>query len=280
MSSTFARTDGWISPHQFIVARDGRPETYDYRPEAAALLPERARITQRALEGAAAVLAVSEAFAEVHRKAGLETVEVVENGVSTLPERRLHPGPEGRVRLGLIGGMSRHKGYALLRAALYARRFENLDLVVADHGMATGRTREEVWNGTPVLFLPRTPLSEVGTVYGRIDVLLAPSVWPESYGLVTREALALGLWVVASDRGAVGQDVVEGENGFVVDVSDHHALVDVLGRIDADPERYRAPPAHRPTLRRATEQAQALHEVYQRILAPSGAGPGEGACPA
>jgi len=273
--------DGWwISPHQFIVARDGRPETYDYRPEAAALLPERARITQRALEGAAAVLAVSEAFAEVHRKAGLETVEVVENGVSTLPERRLHPGPEGRVRLGLIGGMSRHKGYALLRAALYARRFENLDLVVADHGMATGRTREEVWNGTPVLFLPRTPLSEVGTVYGRIDVLLAPSVWPESYGLVTREALALGLWVVASDRGAVGQDVVEGENGFVVDVSDHHALVDVLGRIDADPERYRAPPAHRPTLRRATEQAQALHEVYQRILAPSGAGPGEGACPA
>jgi glycosyltransferase involved in cell wall biosynthesis len=259
--------DGWwISPNHFIVARDGTPETYDFRPEAALPLPERGRVTGRALEGASAVLAVSDAFAGLHRKLGLDAVEVAENGVSALPERVVQPGPEGRVRLGLIGGMSRHKGYALLRAALHARRFENLDLVVVDHAMQRGRTRQEMWNGTPVLFLPRSPLHEVGTIYGRIDVLLAPSVWPESYGLVTREALALGLWVVASDRGAVGQDVTEGENGFVVDVSDHHGLVEALTRIDADPERYRTPPAKRPRLRRSGDQADTLHAVYQRIL--------------
>jgi glycosyltransferase involved in cell wall biosynthesis len=144
---------------------------------------------------------------------------------------------------------------------------ENLDLVVVDHALPAGRTRHAVWNGTPVTFVPRVPPGRVGALYGSLDVLLAPSVWPESYGLVTREALAAGLWVVASDRGAVGQDVVEGQNGFVVDVSDHRALAACLGQIDAAPERFGQPPALRPRLRSAAAQVDDLHRIYQRILA-------------
>lgn len=268
--------DGWwLSPHQFVVAPDGTPEPYVFRPEAAATLSARAQVTRRGLAGAAAVLAVSDAFAELHRKAGLTAVETVENGVSTLPERVPAPAPapagSGRVRLGHIGGAARHKGFHLLKAALHARRFGALELVVVDHGLPPGQTRQEVWNGTPVLFLPRSPLAEVGEVYGRIDVLIAPSVWPESYGLVTREALALGLWVVASDRGAIGADVTEGENGLRVDVSDHRGLVAALSRIEAEPDRFRQLPAPgqalRPALRRSSDQAEDLHAVYRRILA-------------
>jgi glycosyltransferase involved in cell wall biosynthesis len=260
--------DGWwISPNQFVVSPDGVPEIYDFGPDAATPLPERARITRRGLEDAAARLAVSDSFADLHRRAGLDRIDTIENGVSSLPERQPVPGRAGRVRLGLIGGASRHKGYALLRAAIHARRFENLDLLLVDHALPRGQTRQEDWNGTPVTILPRQPLDGVGTLYSRIDVLLAPSTWPESYGLVTREALALGLWVVASDRGAIGQDVTEGKNGFIVDVSNHHALVDCLAAIDADPETFRNPPAHRPELRRAQAQARDLHDLYQRILA-------------
>jgi glycosyltransferase involved in cell wall biosynthesis len=260
--------DGWwVSPNQFILSPGGVLETYDFTGDATSDLPERARVTKRSLDGAAAVLAVSDAFADLHRAAGLAQVETVENGVSALPELVRSTGPAGRVRLGHFGGASRHKGYELLRAAVHARRFDNIDLVILDHALPPGQSRQEVWNGTPVRFLPRQPLTQVGRLYGQIDVLLAPSVWPESYGLVTREALALGLWVVASDRGAIGQDVVEGENGFVVDVADHRALVACLARIDADPHRYTQPPATRSTLRPAAAQAKGLHTVYQRILA-------------
>jgi glycosyltransferase involved in cell wall biosynthesis len=259
--------DGWwVSPNQFVVSSDGRPEIYDFKgPERS--LPDRARVTRRGLQQAAAVLAVSDSFADLHRAAGIERVETVENGVSDLPALQRQPGPAGRVRIGLIGGASRHKGHALLRAAIEARRFAHLDLVVVDHSLPRGQIRQDVWNGTPVTLLPRTPLDRVGEVYGRIDVLLAPSIWPESYGLVTREALALGLWVIASDRGAIGQDVTEGENGFVIDVSDHHGLVACLSRLDSDPDRFRTPPAHRPHLRGADLQAQALDDVYRRVLA-------------
>jgi len=262
--------DGWwISPNQFVVSSDGVPETYDFRPAAANRLPERARILRRGLMDAAALLAVSETFAELHRAAGIERVETAENGLSKLPARQHVPGPDGRVRLGLIGEASRHKGFALLRAACFARRFDHLDIVVVDLALPRGQFRQEDWNGTPVTLVPRQPQDAVGALYGQIDVLLAPSIWPESFGLVTREALALGLWVVASDCGAIGQEVVEGENGFIVDVSDHKALVACLARIDADPDRFRAPPRPRPDLRPAEAQARELHAIYQRILAGS-----------
>jgi glycosyltransferase involved in cell wall biosynthesis len=47
-------------------------------------------------------------------------------------------------------------------------------------------------------------------------VLIAPSIWPESFGLVTREALAAGLWVIASQAGALAEPIEHDVNGFVV----------------------------------------------------------------
>lgn len=259
--------DGWwVSPHHFILSPEGKAELYDFNHKATVPLPERGRIARRALSDAAAVLAVSDAFADLHRKVGIARVETVENGVSDLPLPERVAGVPGRVRLGHVGGAARHKGYNALRAALHARRFENLDLLVVDHALPMGRIRHADWNGTPVTFVPRVPLSKVGALYGSLDVLLAPSVWPESYGLVTREALAAGLWVVASDRGAIGQDVIAGQNGFVVDVCDHRALTACLGQIDAEPELFCTPPTHHPKLRSAASQVDALHQVYQRIL--------------
>ncbi|GAB5447016.1 glycosyltransferase [Gymnodinialimonas sp.] len=257
--------DGWwTSPHQFITGPDGAPSLYDF---TASPLAEREQIARRCITDAAAALAVSEPFAQLHRDAGLSNVTALSNGVSTLPERNRTDPPEGRVRLGLIGGASRHKGYDILRAALTAQAFENIDLIVSDHSLPPGAEVHEVWNTTPVLRIPRQPQAQVGTLYGRFDVLMAPSVWPESFGLVTREAMALGLWVVASDRGAIGADIVEGENGHIVPVDDHRALTRVLAQIDANPARYTQPPPHRAELRTAAEQGDALVALYKDILA-------------
>ena len=47
--------------------------------------------------------------------------------------------------------------------------------------------------------------------YSNHDVLIAPSIWPESFGLVTREALSAGLWVIASDAGALAEPILKSE---------------------------------------------------------------------
>ena len=57
----------------------------------------------------------------------------------------------------------------------------------------------------------------MNSFYTSQDVLVAPSIWPESFGLVTREALQLGLWVIASDIGALAEPIEDGVNGQKVE---------------------------------------------------------------
>jgi len=256
--------DGWwVSPHQFVVDPEGRPETYDY---SAKTLPDRAQILHRCLTDAAAILPVSEDFAELHRAAGLHAVTAVPNGVSVMPPIIRHREEATPVRLALIGGAARHKGFVLLRQAIEAGNFTRLHLSIVDHARLPGTEKNVVWGTTPVRFVPMLPQSRVAELYARMDVLLAPSIWPESFGLVAREALQAGLWVIASDRGAIGSDVIDGQNGHIVDVTDYDALMHVLAKVDQSPDVYGQSPLQAKPLRRSADQVDDLVRVYRRIL--------------
>lgn len=259
----------WISPNQFVIDQKGRSDLYDYSTEAGVTLPARARALKPALFGAKAVLPVSKSFAHLYRTSHVPNVIAVENGVSPLPFRPRYPSASGRVRLAHIGGISLHKGYPHVRNALLANDFRNLELLLIDHALPSGVVSHELWGGTPVVRRGKFPQKDVPDLYAQIDVLLAPSVWPESYGLVSREALASGAWVVASDRGAVGQDITDGENGFIVDVTDWRGVAASLSRIDADPERYRRPPDLKPKVRSVADQVEELVTLYRDIVSGS-----------
>ncbi|TMV83321.1 glycosyltransferase, partial [Thioclava sp. BHET1] len=256
----------WISPNQFVLDSEGKSAFYDYTPEGKQMLPERARDLSRPLLGAARLLPVSEPFCELHRKTGLPNLQTIENGVSDLPSTLRTTSPTGRVRLAHIGGASRHKGYHLVQNALYANSYENLELLVIDHALPPGVVQTELWGTTPVTLTGKVPQAEVASLYARIDVLLAPSTWPESYGLVTREALAAGCWVIASDRGAIGQDVVEGENGYVVQADTFEGVAEALRTVDRGPERFLVAPLVRIDIRRALDQATELVSLYRDVL--------------
>lgn len=265
--------DGWwISPNQFIIDDRDTPEYYDYRQQDRPGFPARAQMLARPLRGASRLLAVSEPFAALHRACGLDNVEVIENGVSELPPCDRRPSASGRVRLAHIGGASRHKGYHLVRNALLANDYHNLELLVIDHAMPPGSRRQTLWGSTPVTFAPKVPQSKVTELYRDIDILLAPSIWPESYGLVTREAMACGVWVIASDQGAIGADVVEGVNGHRVAIDSYAGLAAALWQVDRDPARYLGAPGAAPAPRPVRAQVEALHALYARILADRGAG--------
>jgi len=268
--------DGWwISPNQFILDHYGVQRYYandnpiqnfidgqfDARPGVALHRYDRSRALMFALRRAERVFAVSDSFAELHRAHGIPA-ETMPNGVSHFGPRERTKSPDGKVRIGFIGGMAPHKGYSLIRAVLRTSELRNIELFVTDDLLHPGTSYRETWGGTTVTFIPKVPSSEVASLYASIDVLLAPSIWPESFGLVTREAMASGVWVITSDRGALHENVVEGENGFVVDVSSIAGLRDVLTGMDADPERFLSPPKVAAPLRRAEEQADELARIY------------------
>jgi glycosyltransferase involved in cell wall biosynthesis len=204
---------------------------------------------------------VSGRFAALYERCGLQRLRVIENGVPAIPFGSRSPSPSGRVRLAHVGGVSLHKGYNVLKAAVMVSAFTNLEILIVDHALQPGIEQRATWGATPVRFCGKVPQAEVADLYRDVDVLVAPSVWPESYGLVVREALQAGCWVVTSDRGALSQDVVPG-CGHVVPVETYHALQQVLAEIDANPQRYLGPIESRPVLRTASDQAAELGRLY------------------
>lgn len=257
----------WISDQQFLVDESGALSLYDYRnplQEAAKHGAERLarmQLFRQVIDGAAEFLTVSAPFAALHEHTGLRRPRVIENGLAPIAFLPRNPSPSGRVRLAHIGGMGLHKGYPLVQAALIDGQFEHLELLVIDHAMLPGQETTTTWGRTPVTFRGKTAQSRIAELYRDVDVLLAPSVWPESFGLVAREALQAGCWVVASDRGAIGTDVTPG-CGFVVSADRFEHLRDTLRQIDENPARYLGPLEEAPQLRRSEDQARALAALY------------------
>lgn len=63
---------------------------------------------------------------------------------------------------------------------------------------------------------------------------VAPSQWPEPFGLVALEAAAAGKPIVASDIGGLRDIVADGETGFLVPSTDREALVGAMRRLIDD----------------------------------------------
>jgi glycosyltransferase involved in cell wall biosynthesis len=65
---------------------------------------------------------------------------------------------------------------------------------------------------------------------------VAPSVWPEPFGLVALETAAAGKPVVASDIGGLRDIVADGETGLLVPPGDSAALGAAMAQLAADPD--------------------------------------------
>ncbi|GBQ13602.1 glycosyltransferase [Swaminathania salitolerans LMG 21291] len=267
--------DGWwISPNQFLLNDvTDKIEVFEYSKameritgssikemtDAALMFSDK----HAALKSAFKVASVSKSFAKIYEGTSLHNVVTIANGLPKIPHIERSRRDDHIVRIGFIGGISKHKGYNYARNSFINTKFRNISLIVIDHGAEPGSVRHECWGETPVEFRPKVKQSEIGNLFADMDVLLAPSIWPESFGLVTREANLCGVWVIASDRGAIGEDVIDGVNGFKIDVSSPESLVAVLSEIDANPERFLESPPRLENPRLSRAQAREIAALYR-----------------
>jgi glycosyltransferase involved in cell wall biosynthesis len=98
--------------------------------------------------------------------------------------------------------------------------------------------------------------------YRHARATLFPIQWSEPFGLVLVESMACGTPVVAFNKGAVPEIVVDGKTGFVVDSMD--AMVEAVLRIDSiDPGDCRR---HVQNHFSTTVMAFNYSELYQQII--------------
>src|SRR5215211_4392593 len=182
-------------------------------------------------------IAVSEAAAWTGRRFYGGSYRVIPNGVA-LPERgvaraRLRA-PGDPLRIVFVGQAVERKGLPVL-----LRAFEALRRQVPAELRIVGVEDQEL---APMLLDPEgvTALGRIGDAEKRAalevaDVLCAPSLGGESFGMVLTEAFAAGTPVVASD--IAGYRDVVGAGGLLVPRGDATALAETLRDLALDPAR-------------------------------------------
>ena len=261
----------WISDHQFLI--DGDDNVYpDGHPDmfAPRTLPnnvnlgdsiERLIYFKELLKGAQKLLTVSEGFASIYRKNGYPEIQVNKNGISSSVEWALKDTTyTDKVVCAHIGGMANHKGYFLLKEAIEQEQPKNIEMLIVDHSKEEGYEKKTTWGKVPVTFIGRVNQISITALYQKMDILFAPSMWPESYGLVTREAAACGCWVVASNLGGIGEDVIEGKTGFKVKPELSNLCKTVI-QIDQNAKQFKQH-IKRTDIRIADKQVSELVEIY------------------
>jgi glycosyltransferase involved in cell wall biosynthesis len=116
-----------------------------------------------------------------------------------------------------VGSIVWHKGVHVLLAA--ARRLKGA-FEISVHGdvnIDPEYTRELriASDGLPVRFAGPFARETAADVYGAIDVLVVPSIWPENAPLVVQEARLFGVPVVASRTGGLPEFVNDNVDGLL-----------------------------------------------------------------
>ncbi len=109
---------------------------------------------------------------------------------------------------------------------------------------------------------------DIGALYAACDMTLHTSRDPEPYGLVVAEGRSHGCTIIASDAGAIPEQIKDGENGLLVAPNDPDALAHAMLRLTHDSElRHKLGEAAAATPGATPEQATAqLELIYDLIL--------------
>ena len=210
------------------------------------------------------------------------SIGVVENGVDTTGLAGVPPvlevpagaaGAAGPLRIGYLGTLIPSKGLDVLVDAFLRLPQGVATLTVhgnavpyhGDDGFLT-RVFGRLPPGAHVRYHGPYGTGDLPELLAGIDLLVAPALWHEAFGLTVREAQAAGRAVVVSRIGGLQDAVEHGVEGLLVEPGDVGGLTDALAELAADPHRVAAMgAAARRRARGFAAMADELVRVYEDV---------------
>src|SRR5215218_2370328 len=182
-------------------------------------------------------IAVSEAAAWTGRRFYGGRYRVIPNGVEVPAAVAPKPLADGRpLRLAFVGQAVERKGLpVLLRAFEALREHVAVELVLV--GAGPDDVAPLMLDPTGVHALGKVSDERKHAALAGADLLVAPSLGGESFGMVLTEGFAAGTPVVASDIAGYRDVVRHGHDGVLVERGDPTALAEVLRDLALDPPR-------------------------------------------
>ncbi|MCX6016937.1 MAG: glycosyltransferase [Chloroflexi bacterium] len=232
-------------------------------PLTAPLFTERRRLLRRVLQNAADVSAPSHVVIDWFHEQGEDTSRwrVMPYGID-LPQPYSRPSADtAGLRVTYIGGLAWQKGIHVLIDAFnrmphdtrltIAGPLENYPEYVAQLRAAAVHPK--------ITFVGKIDRNAVWELLSKTDVLIAPSLWPETFMLTVHEAIAAGCHVITSDLGAQAE-AARAADEMVVPANDADALLQAMLHTHPAPQQ----PAYR-QIRTGRHYAAEYAALYESI---------------
>jgi glycosyltransferase involved in cell wall biosynthesis len=158
-----------------------------------------------------------------------DQIAIVPNPVSI---RDTVPEPSEGKYVAFAGRVNPEKGVDVFLAA--AARMPDIPFKIAGDGTVLSEMKARATDN--VEFLGRLGFDDLLAFYRRSRVLVVPSLWFESFGMVVVEAMALGVPVVASRIGGLPYVVDDGVTGSLFEPGNPDDLVRQVRRLWDDPQ--------------------------------------------
>jgi glycosyltransferase involved in cell wall biosynthesis len=258
------------------LARAGLTRAAWLAPAAAPLMAYRNRLLHRVWRSAARIIAPTDFVRSIYEQMGLpsDNLMVITHGIE-VPQERIRTilaarpaNPPDRLHIGYVGSLGWQKGVHHLikavnqlppdrvRLSIYGRQDTFPDYVaqlrdLIQHPgirLAGALSRDDLW---PAL--------------AELDVAVLPTLWFEASPLTIQELFAVGVPVVASRIGAMGEKIRDGVDGLLFPPGDEQALAAILGRLLDEPElRERLRAEIRP-VKTVVDQAVEIEAIYREV---------------
>lgn len=174
-----------------------------------------------------------------------------------------------KIVFGYFGGKDIVKGFDFVQKVLNKKNPKDFSLVVIDtalRGKSSGlySLNDFVF---PYKIYCYKDHEKMKNMYEMINVLLFPSKWKESFGLIVREAIANNVFVIASKCGGPSEAIVQDENGMLFDFNDINQFESCIDKVLNDKEKYiNYTTKNYGDVISFSRQAGELHKEYSRFL--------------
>jgi glycosyltransferase involved in cell wall biosynthesis len=136
-----------------------------------------------------------------------------------------------------VGRLNAEKGILSLVEMLARLSGERWQATIVGDGPLRDRTRELADRrglGGRLEFVGEAAADDLASHYRACDIVVLPSLAPESFGMVGVEAMSFGRPIVAFDSGGVAEWLRDGVNGYAVPPGDTDALAAAVRRLLRD----------------------------------------------
>ncbi|MBN1493520.1 MAG: glycosyltransferase family 4 protein [Candidatus Omnitrophica bacterium] len=198
-------------------------------------------ITRMVWRRADTVVALSKSLRETaHKTAPSQAMDVIPNGINT---EHFAPRPSGgrdtsSLQLISVARLIERKGIQHILRALSVLNDPNIRLTIAGLGNYEAELRRlcsKLGLIDRVTFYGYCERKYLPALYNSADIFVLPSL-AESFGIVFAEAMSCGLPIIGAREGGI-PDLVDEQNGILVEPGDHQALAQAIRILKNDPER-------------------------------------------